>query len=90
MQQEAGVHTMISVSVDPESALNGLDLSRDYDCIFPTVGIHPLYHEAFDQIAAIERLITSEPSFVAVGEIGLDYHYGERYKQEQETGFSCN
>ena len=44
---------MVSVSVDPESAQNGLELSRDYDCIYPTVGIHPLYHEAFDQIDEI-------------------------------------
>ena len=59
---------MVSVSVDYESFLTSLSLSKTYDSIVPTVGIHPLYPEAFDQISKLRDLLINELSIRAVTE----------------------
>lgn len=85
---EAGVEGMVSISVDPDTAKTGLDLAQQFDSVYPTVGIHPLYHEAFDRVSEIEQLLKAhQDDFVAVGEIGLDYHYGETTKVRQAEVF---
>jgi len=86
--KEAGVEQIISISVDSASAQKGLLLAQEFESISPTVGIHPLYHEAFGQLDQIDALLKAHrDDFVAVGEIGLDYHYGEATKDQQAEVF---
>jgi TatD DNase family protein len=53
-----------------------IDLAAAYENVFAAVGIHP--HNAknfiYDDISALESML-SAGKVVAVGEIGLDYHY---------------
>ena len=75
--QEAGVSQMIVVGYDQASSEEAVAISsahRGY--LFAAVGIHP--HEAKlwnDASALWLREIASSPSVVAIGEIGLDFHY---------------
>ena len=56
---------------------NAVAFAETHDFIWATVGIHP--HDAVDlppdAISVVERLATSHPRVVAVGEIGLDFYY---------------
>ncbi len=71
---EAGVKKMIIVGCDLNDSLEAAELAREFD-LFASIGIHP--HEAkrySDVPEEFHRLIEDE-KVVAVGEIGLDYHY---------------
>ncbi len=60
-------------------------LARDYsDRVVAAVGVHP--HEAASLDAGLKRQIESsleQPGVVAVGEIGLDYHYMNSPREDQ-------
>ena len=82
--KEAGVKRIISIGIDLLSSGAAIKLSESYEGIFATVGIHP--HNAREatkrDMSEIEKL-ASRPCVVAIGEIGLDYHYQPVDKQSQ-------
>ncbi len=67
---------IINCASDIASALTGLELSDKYDFIYCACGVHP--HEA-DKCKpgylSVLKKLCEENKCVAVGEIGLDYHY---------------
>lgn len=79
---DAGVTHIICPTADPEDIQGALALANSHDNIFCTIGIHP-EHAGSD----IENLLTddilSNPRVVGVGEIGLDYHYGDENRLAQ-------
>ena len=83
------VNKLISIGVDLNSSLQCVDLADKYDEIYATVGIHP--HEA-DKVDGnyLEKIkdISSHPKVVAIGEIGLDYHYKFSEINKQKEVFS--
>ena len=65
-----------------------MDLTRHSDTIWGTQGIHP--HEAGDynrELDATLRNNAADPRIVAIGEIGLDYHYDLSDRKVQRTTF---
>lgn len=75
--REAGVAAIINAGADMASSRSSVDLAREYSgYIFATVGIHPhAAKEATEQSYIELGHLLKEPGVVAVGEIGLDYHY---------------
>ena len=73
-----GVCGIINAAVDIASARASLDLADQYPFIKAAVGIHPENAEKADNdaIEQLKELCTSQNA-VAIGEIGLDYHYGD-------------
>jgi len=71
--REAGVRQCISIGTSLETSQANVLLAQRYPMVRAAVGVHP--HEADtvtdDLLADIERLAT-EPSVVAIGEVGLD------------------
>ncbi|ADQ08017.1 hydrolase, TatD family [Caldicellulosiruptor hydrothermalis 108] len=66
----------ISSSSSIESSKENIEIAKKYDNIYITVGIHP--HEAKDAPNDFEDALFELARFeknVAIGEIGLDYHY---------------
>jgi TatD DNase family protein len=84
--REAGVSTIIVPGTDVKSSREAIQLADHYEQIYACVGIHP--HEAAKagdhDVAEIERLC-DHPKVVAVGEIGLDYHYDFSPPELQRT-----
>ncbi len=74
--EEAGVGLIIDVGVDVESSQKSIQISERFKSIFSAVGCHP--HDAVKMkekdFCRLERLLNHD-RVVAVGEIGLDYHY---------------
>ena len=67
---------IINNSYDGKSCDASVELAERYDFIYAAVGIHP--HDASSYCDALENKIAvylNHPKTVALGEIGLDYHY---------------
>lgn len=69
----AGVSRIVDVGTNLERSHRAIDLARNNEGVFATVGVHP--HDVADapeDLAAFEALL-SDPDVVAVGETGLDF-----------------
>lgn len=73
---EAGVCAVINCASDLETARQSIALAKAFPFVRAAAGIHP--HEAAtvaqEDYACLRELLQA-PEVVAVGEIGLDYHY---------------
>lgn len=81
-----GVGMIINNATDLEkSAEKCLELSRHFDFCLTAIGVHPESVERYGKGVDIARLkeLCKNNSVVAVGEIGLDYHYSSDRKQMQ-------
>ncbi|NOX58401.1 MAG: TatD family hydrolase [Planctomycetes bacterium] len=73
---DAGVSTVVTISTDAADAEACVRLARLKQGVHCSVGIHP--HEAGKVHAGdMDRLrvLADDPNVVAIGELGLDYHY---------------
>lgn len=61
-----------------------IELIRKYDNMYGAIGIHPEEVDNYnlDDIEFIKKNLSNE-KIVAIGEIGLDYHYTKENKDEQ-------
>lgn len=77
-----GVSKIICIGWDLESSKTAVELAHKYDAVFAAVGFHPenLENISEDALLEIEKL-AKEDKVVAIGEIGLDYHW---FKEESE------
>jgi TatD DNase family protein len=87
--REAGVSDIIVPGTDLKSSREAVLLADQHENIFACVGIHP--HEAVKadrhDLIEIEKLC-EHPKVVALGEIGLDYHYDFTPRDVQRTYFA--
>ncbi|MDR2192819.1 MAG: TatD family hydrolase [Endomicrobium sp.] len=72
---DAGVRAIFEIACEPKDWDAALEFSKN-DFIYTALGIHPLEVKNYQakDLARLETLLTS-PKCIAVGEIGLDYHY---------------
>ena len=82
--RKAGVRQTISIGVTPSSTRKCLDLAKAHPSVMATAGYHPHWSNGAnpERLAEAERL-ARDPSIVALGEIGLDYHHFHSPKQDQ-------
>lgn len=75
LPKEGIIHAVLAGTTLEDSAA-GIALTRRYDYLYAAVGIHPetAGQQPADYLAQLERM-AADPRVVAVGEIGLDYHY---------------
>ena len=78
----------INMGCDKESSIGGKTLAEKYESVYFASGFHPSDVGALDSEAfkIIESLLTHEKC-VALGEIGLDYHFMPYDKEKQIEGF---
>ena len=87
--QESGVWRIINVGADIMSSRKSVALSKEYNFIYAAVGIHPhdakcASEEAMEELRSMSR----EEKVVAIGEIGLDYHYDLSERSVQKEWFA--
>lgn len=81
---EKGVSGVISCGVNVESTRFAQALAQKYDYIYAAAGFHPLNLEDVPENAeTVLCELLKDPKTVAVGEIGLDYHYEKESRTEQ-------
>jgi hydrolase, TatD family len=86
--REFGVTKLNIVGFDTQTIAQSLVLSASYDNLYSTIGWHPT--EAGSYTSEIEAMIVqnlANPKVIALGEIGLDYHWMEDPKDVQEAVF---
>lgn len=86
--QGGGIEKVINVGADIEGSRASIALSEKYPFIYAAVGVHPSEVSELDE----EKMhwlkeASSHEKVVAIGEIGLDYHYQETDKQLQKKWF---
>ena len=82
---QKGVVGVINMGSDMESLQQTVDLCDKYDYFYGAVGIHPECAADLpaDWLQQVEKLL-SHPKIVAVGEIGLDYHWEDACPREKQ------
>ncbi|WP_243525402.1 TatD family hydrolase [Bacillus pseudomycoides] len=86
--KEAGVSYTVVVGFDEVTIKKAMELAETYDFIYAAVGWHPV--DAIDMTE--EHLIWLEelaahPKVVALGEMGLDYHWDKSPEEVQKEVF---
>lgn len=84
----AGIEKVIVNGCDMKSNLEVLELVKKYDIVYGALGFHPTELENFDDecISWLDKHINDD-KIVAIGEIGLDYHYDDTDKIMQQNAF---
>lgn len=87
-----GVINCINIGCDIETSKKACEIASKYDFIYAAVGIHPseimqTVDEIEQQIEQIKEIIQANRKVVAVGEIGLDYHWKQDNKVLQQIAF---
>lgn len=67
----AGVKEIICIGTEPNDSMAARDFALKHKGVYWTYGIHPEFAGKF----AVEAKIAQTDKLVAIGEIGLDYHY---------------
>ncbi len=85
---DRGVGAVINAATDPDSARRCLQLAARYPYMRTAVGIHPEAVNAAtdDWLGDIYRLSLT-PGVVAIGEIGLDYHWDDAAPREEQKAW---
>ncbi|MFA7288755.1 MAG: TatD family hydrolase [Melioribacteraceae bacterium] len=86
--KESGVKYIIVPATHLVSSLEAIELSKRFDMIYCTVGVHPLDTKEWNDNYIEEiRTLAKNKKVVAIGEIGLDYHYDYSPKEVQIKAF---
>jgi TatD DNase family protein len=86
--REAGVEKIVVVSTDIASSHQSLLLAEKFPEIYVAVGIHPTdCSDATDEDFATIAKYARHPKVVAIGEIGLDFHWKNVSPEIQQRTF---
>jgi TatD DNase family protein len=87
---EAGVERMVAIGTGngPPDLEAGIRLADKYSALYATVGVHPndAAKASESDLVRLEELM-KHPQVIAVGEIGLDYHYDFSARDTQRSVF---
>ncbi|MCR4923455.1 MAG: TatD family hydrolase [Lachnospiraceae bacterium] len=84
-----GIDTIVNIGVNKETIQNTLRLAKKYPFVYAAIGVHPSDSEEYDEELRdyIKSLCLSEKKVLAIGEIGLDYHWEEPDRDTQIRAF---
>ena len=86
--KKSGIDLIINPGADISSSIKAVSLSEEYDNIYAAVGVHPhSAKEMDDSTVEILKSFTGRDKVVAIGEIGLDYHYDNSPRDVQRKRF---
>ena len=85
----AGVKRILTIGTERADWPEVVKLSRRFSHVFGALGMHPHNGADFNQESEtfLRSKLSSESSLVAVGEIGLDYHYERSPRAAQQDAF---
>lgn len=87
--KKLGIGTFIVAGCDRKSNAEVMELIQKYPEIYGTLGIHPEFvHDYREEDLKFLEENLKNSKIVAIGEIGLDYHYEKESKEEQKNLFT--
>lgn len=86
---QAGIGAIINCATDLKTCETTLSLMKKFPFVYGAMGIHPheCKHYDVDDLEAVFAYATAHDKVVAVGEIGLDYHYDFSPRDTQQDFF---
>ena len=86
--KNSGIIKIIVNGCDMKSNLEVLELTKKYDIVYGALGFHPteLNNVSEEELIWLDKHIDND-KIVAVGEIGLDYHYENTDENKQKYFF---
>jgi len=85
---EKGVQNMVVVGFDEPTIKKAIQIAEMYDFIYASVGWHPVDAiDMTDEHLAWIKELAQHPKVVALGEMGLDYHWDKSPKEVQKDVF---
>lgn len=86
---ENGIACVVNVGASMASSASTNDLTQKYDYIYGAVGVHP--NETGELLESdmetLREMAQSNEKIVAIGEIGLDYHWDKPERDIQKKWF---
>lgn len=83
-----GVGIITDIGADIESTKRAVELSESYDFIYAAAGVHPSEVYSLEETDMdFLREAAKNSKVVAIGEIGLDYHYEDTVREVQKKWF---
>lgn len=84
----AGIESVVNIGASIQTTKNTLELMKKYPFVYGAVGVHPSETEELNEhlMAWLEE-VSKRPKVVAIGEIGLDYHWEEPEREVQKHWF---
>ncbi len=88
--QSQGISNVVSCGCDIETTQFNFDLAQKYDFIYFAAGFHPecLEGASLKDLEIIKKFAQNKKC-VAIGEIGLDYHWMSSTKEVQKDFFNA-
>lgn len=77
---------LVCAGYNYQSSVSAIEISKENDCIYTTIGISPNDVEDLAKVDSLEELL-KEKKIVAIGEIGLDYYWNKENKDIQKELF---
>lgn len=83
--KNSGVTKIINFGSTLEDSVKVVELSKKFSGMFAGVGIHPEEIENFSENNSAEKIfsLAKEKKVVAIGEIGLDYHWEKDFEKRK-------
>lgn len=82
--KKVGVNKLLVVGWDKNSSISAVHLAEKYTEIYAAIGFHPsnVFNATEEEYKEVMSYI-SHPKVVAVGEIGLDYHWNKTIEERK-------
>jgi TatD DNase family protein len=85
---EENLEFAVNIGYDLESSKRSVELADKYEFMYAVVGVHPTDINGYnDELEESLEKLAENPKVVAIGEIGLDYHWMKDEKEEQKKIF---
>ena len=87
----ANIKELVSVSTDETNWASNQKFAEKYDGVYHAVGVHPHETDRWKAVRPAMEAFYADPEnqkkCVAVGEVGIDYHYNHATKENQIEAF---
>ena len=80
---------IVNVGASMETSKKSIEIANNYENVWATVGVHPECLEGLtdDFTDELYKMIKDNKKVVAIGEIGLDYHFDKENSEKQKEMF---
>lgn len=86
--EENDISLVINIGADISTSIKSVKLAEEYENIYAAVGVHPhSAKEMDDSTIEVLRAFANRDKVVAIGEIGLDFHYDNSPRDIQRKRF---
>ena len=80
---ENKIDKLVVIGYDVKSSIRAVELANRFDSVYAAIGIHPSdVSKEGNTIEALEKILINPNKIVAIGEIGLDYHWESNPSKE--------